>query len=162
MEEEVFWHWEAEDCFCVQYFLFVSTDTTVSTDITKPELILPVGSRGQKPFTLHASQLKMRNKCAWKQIKHTWFTCISAVFSHPPRRSLSSKLKLAWRKAPYVAKVTHPVLSQQCEKSWQSKTVSCLDWMFFCSENSLSYWICTGLERPNSNPTFCFGELFLL
>lgn len=35
----------------VSSIFFVSTDTTVS----KPELILPVGSRGQKPFTLHAS-----------------------------------------------------------------------------------------------------------
>lgn len=60
-----------EDSLCPIFYLcqyllqsLVSTDTTFSTDTTKPELILSVGSRGQKPFTPHASQLKMRTKCA--------------------------------------------------------------------------------------------------
>lgn len=86
MEEEVFRHWEAEDCFCVQYFLFVSTDTTVSTDITKPELILPVGSRGQKPFTLHAENEKqMCMKTNKTHMVHMHLSCIlilQVVLSH--------------------------------------------------------------------------------
>lgn len=99
--------------------------------------------------TFHSACVPAENEkqmCMKTNKTHMVHMHLSCIFSSSTSFSLI-QTEVSVRKAPYVAKLTHPVLSFWLSGFLTLLTVSCLDRMFFCSENSLSYWICAPTQH---------------